>query len=163
MKTVHSILFSLFVLVFSQTAFSAESNIRSKKNIGVYTTVMGGPFYMGHLGINFLRGLFRINAGYGKKTVPILAGGETFTANITVAAAGARLLVPGWNVSPFIGADYMTGSATVDVLGTTVSASVKGISSTGGVDYTSDGGINMGILVFVGKISGSGGYVGIYF
>jgi len=120
-------------------AASSSGSSRTANRLGAYVSILGDPFvsmFGANIGVN-LTDFLRVNGGAGA-TVTGIINGNTY-------GGSAKLFIPGWNLSPFIGYGYSV--VKVDFLGL-VSKTFTGVTYVqGGLDWTADIGFNFGIGV----------------
>lgn len=123
----------------SATSASVPSgSARMSHRIGVYASLLSEP--MGLLGVNAaynVTDFLRLSAGFG------ITPGTSGTA--VSMGTGVKLLVPGWSVSPMVGANFSFITATASTgTGSTMTGSGVVLFPTAGIDVTMDSGFHLG-------------------
>jgi len=147
--------------LFFTGALHAKEGGRAGKPFGIDILYASGPFFMGNLNYN-VANFLRLSGGYGSQSIGIGIPGAS-DVKVGIMAIGAALYVPGWNLSPFVGADYTSGSASLEFKGKTYEVTATGVAVKLGLDFQSSGGFNLGAKLYAGALEGTGVYAGIYF
>ncbi len=142
----------------TETVDASLSN-RMKHRSGAYVGLLGDPFPT-VIGVNLaynVADFMRATAGFGKVSASI----GTSTTSATTIGAGARFMVPGWDISPTAGLSFAYVAVSSDGGG---SVSVQNFTDSGahlygtlGVDWQTEGGFNLGLGYNFSFKSGVGG------
>lgn len=145
-----------------QTSTTEMTSDRMIKRAGAYLGVLGDPFptLVGvNLGFNIFDFL-RVHGGVGKISSSTSFGTSSVSASATTVGAGARLFVPGWNLSPTLG----LGAAAVLYTSDGAAIRVQGFDASGahvygsfGLDWQTASGFNLGLGYNISFRSGIGG------
>lgn len=138
---------------------NAQSN-RSKQKLGLNLGLLGDPFpTLVGFNVNYnVTDFVRATAGYGSVSATVTGGKLT----ASTFGAGARFMMPDWNLTPVVGISWATVSVTAE--GTGVIGDVGGFSGsashmymTFGFDWQTGSGFNLGAGYNYSLKSGVGG------
>lgn len=144
-----------FFATLASTAHGEESN-RSKKKIGGYVGILGDPAPT-LLGINAAYNLtdyLRLTAGFGQVKASVTLNGASSDQSMTTLGAGAKLLYPGWSLSPVLSLGY--SHVSIDAGGIVADVAANNVFMGVGMDWQAESGFNFGLGLNV-AVSGASG------
>ncbi len=139
----------------SQSVTETPESNRTSQRFGAYLSVLGDPApnLIGINGAYNVTDYMRVNVGFGHTSVS--AG--TDTASLTTFGAGAKFMMPDWNLTPVLGANLsyaiFSGSGDMSVGGLTATGLVPYLSV--GADWQAKSGFNAGLGMNVAIGNGS--------